>query len=203
MRQWLKVAAPAALLCALLLPAAPAAAEELVVLETSMGTMKVRLFRDAAPRTAQAFVDLVEDGFYDGTEFYRVVTGHVVQFGDGGENDRPAVPFEAKKPADGGHPHVAGAVGLARDADPDSGSTKIYVCLAPRPHLDGNYTVFGEVAEGLDVLAEIGAVEVDEQWVGDEGTIAFHAPKEPVVIRRAWVERDADRAPRAPAHPPR
>lgn len=192
-----------AALAALLVLAPAVVAEELVVLETSMGTMKVRLFRDAAPRTAQAFVDLVEDGFYDGTEFYRVVAGHVIQVGDGGENDRPTVPFEAKKPEEGGHPHVKGAVGLARDEDPDSGSTEIYVCHAARPHLDGNYTVFGELAEGLEVLDAIAAVEVDEEWLGDEGTIAFHHPKEAVTIERAWVEREADEAPAAPQHPPR
>jgi cyclophilin family peptidyl-prolyl cis-trans isomerase len=183
--------------------AATATAEELVVLDTSMGTMKVRLFRDAAPKTAQAFVDLVEDGFYDGTELYRVVSGHVIQFGDGGENDRPTVPFEAKKPEDGGHAHVKGAVGLARDTDPDSGSTEIYVCHVARPHLDGDYTVFGELADGIEVLDAIAAVAVDEDWVGDEGTIAFHHPKEPVTIERAWVERDGDEAPAAPEHPPR
>lgn len=178
-------------------------AEELVVLETSMGTMKVRLFRDAAPQTVAAFVDLVEDGFYDGTEFYRVVSGHVIQFGDGGENDRPTVPFEARKPEEGGRPHLKGAVGLARDSDPDSGSTEVYVCHAPRPHLDGNYTVFGELAAGMEVLDAIAAVPVDEEWLGDEGQIAFHTPKQPVTIERAYVERAAAVAPAPPAHPPR
>lgn len=192
-----------AALAALLLLAPAGVAEELVVLETSMGTMKVRLFRDAAPRTAQAFVDLVDDGFYDGTGFYRVVAGHVIQFGDGGENDRPTVPFEAKTAEEGGHPHVKGAVGLARDTDPDSGSTEIYVCHAARPHLDGDYTVFGELAEGTEVLDAIAAVEVDEEWLGDEGTIAFHHPREPVTIERAWVEHTVDEAPAAPQHPPR
>jgi cyclophilin family peptidyl-prolyl cis-trans isomerase len=113
----------------------------------------------------------------------------VIQAGDGGENDQPTVPLEA-----GAYPHVEGAVGLARDVDPDSGSTELYVCLADRPHLDGKYAVFGRVADGLDVLRRIGAVEVEERWVGDEGQIAFHEPVEPVIIRRARL-RPAGAAP--------
>ncbi len=92
------------------------------------------------------------------------------------------MPLEA-----GGHPHVEGAVGLARDDDPDSGSTEIYLCLAPRPHLDGRYAVFGQLDDGFDVLRAIGAVEVTEQWVGDDNQVAFHEPKQPVLIERAWI----------------
>lgn len=193
----------AALLCLLVLPVAsgqetptaeagaaaetaPEAADgeagRLAVLETNHGTMKIRLFPGDAPRTVANFEALVEEGFYDGQPFYRVVAGHVIQAGDGGENDRPTVPLEAD-----GHPHVEGAVGLARDSDPNSGSTEFYICLAPRPHLDGRYAVFGKLEEGYDVLREIGAVEVDEEWVGDDGQVAFHSPKEPVIIERAYL----------------
>lgn len=163
------------------------AAGRLAVLETNHGSMTIRLFPTDAPRTVANFERLVEEGFYNGQPFYRVVAGHVIQAGDGGENDQPTVPLEA-----GGHPHVEGAVGLARDSDPDSGSTEFYVCLAPRPHLDGNYAVFGKLEEGYDVLREIGAVEVDEQWVGDDGQVAFHSPKEPVVIERAYLVGDGE-----------
>jgi cyclophilin family peptidyl-prolyl cis-trans isomerase len=111
-----------------------------------------------------------------------VVAGHVIQAGDGGENDQPTVPGEF------GLPHGVGAVGLARDEDPDSGSTEFYVCLAPRPHLDGRYAVFGQVVEGLEVLAAIGAVAVTEKWLGEgEPRVAFHEPVEPVEIERAWL----------------
>ena len=157
--------------------------DERVVLQTNHGTMTIRLFPDEAPQTVANFKRLVAAGFYDGKPFYRVVAGHVIQAGDGGENDQPTVPLEA-----GGHPHVEGAVGLARDSDPDSGSTELYICLAPRPHLDGRYAVFGQLDEGYDVLREIGAVPVDEKWVGDDNQVAFHQPKEPVIIERAWIE---------------
>jgi cyclophilin family peptidyl-prolyl cis-trans isomerase len=142
--------------------------------------MVFRFFEDEAPLTTANVKKLVRSGFYDGKPFYRVVKGHVIQSGDGGENDHPKVKGEF-----GAHPHVTGAVGLARDEDPDSGSTEIYVCLAPRPHLDGGYAVFGLLIEGFDVLAKIGEVEVTEKY---EGPVAFHEPKVPVVIERAYLE---------------
>ena len=153
---------------------------DVCVLETSHGTMVMTLFRAQAPLTTANFEKLVGKGFYDGKPFYRVVEGHVIQAGDGGENDHPTVQGEF-----GAYPHVTGAVGLARSEDPDSGSTEIYICHAPRPHLDGRYAVFGLVVEGLDVLDAIGNVEVEEQW---EGEVAFHKPVEPVLISRAFCE---------------
>jgi cyclophilin family peptidyl-prolyl cis-trans isomerase len=172
----------AALLAASEPPATPAPAEEEVcVLETSMGTMVFRLFEDAAPATVRNFKALVREGFYDGLPFYRVVAGHVIQAGDGGENGRPTVKGEF-----GAHAHVTGALGLARSEDPDSGSTEIYVCHAPRPHLDGRYAVFGLLVEGFEVLEAIGNVAVEERF---EGEVAFHEPLEPVVIERAYLER--------------
>lgn len=184
------LAACAALLALVALPAIatdaddpPAPGGPTVVLETTLGTMQIALYGELAPANAAQFERLVREGFYDGLPFYRVVAGHVIQAGDGGENDQPTVPLEP-----GVHPHVFGAVGMARGEDPGSGSTEFYVCLADRPHLDGNYTIFGLVTGGREVLRAIGEVEVTEQWVGDEGQVAFHEPKEPVVIERAYVE---------------
>jgi cyclophilin family peptidyl-prolyl cis-trans isomerase len=160
--------------------AEPPPKQEVCVLQTSMGTMAFRFFEEGAPLTTANLKALVRDGFYDGKEYYRVVQGHVIQAGDGGENERPTVKGEF-----GAHPHVVGAVGLARDQDPDSGSTEIYICHAERPHLDGRYAIFGLLVEGFDVLAQIGNVEVEEHW---EGEVAFHKPVTPVVIERAYLE---------------
>ncbi len=162
------------------------AGEEVVVLETSMGTMTLRLFEAEAPLTTANFKALVSEGFYDGLPFYRVVAGHVIQAGDGGENERPTVKGEF-----GAHAHVTGAVGLARSEDPDSGSTEIYICHAPRPHLDGRYAIFGLLVDGFDVLEAIGTVEVEERWMGE---VAFHKPVAPVLIERAYLERRALKA---------
>ena len=161
--------------------ASAAPTEEIAVIETNHGIMALRFFADEAPRTTANFKRLVAEGFYDGLEFYRVVEGHVIQAGDGGENDQPTVPGEF-----GAHPHVTGAVGLARDEDPDSGSTEIYICHAPRPHLDGRYAVFGLLVDGFEVLEAIGSVAVEERF---EGEVAFHRPLEPVVIERAYLEQ--------------
>ncbi len=157
------------------------------MLETTLGTMVFRFFADAAPATVRNFKRLVRAGFYDGLPFYRVVAGHVIQAGDGGESDQPTVKGEF-----GAHPHVTGAVGLARAEDPDSGSTEIYICHAPRPHLDGRYAIFGLLTEGFDVLEAIGNVEVEERW---EGEVAFHEPKTPVLIKRATLEHRASPSP--------
>lgn len=175
------------LLCVFLLVASgvlAAETEEVCVLETSMGTMVFRFFDQAAPQTVANYESLVREGFYDGLPFYRVVAGHVIQAGDGGENDKPTVKGEF-----GAYPHVTGAVGLARDDNPDSGSTEIYICHAPRPHLDGRYAVFGLLVEGFDVLDAIGKVAVDEEWLGDDKAVAFHKPKKAVIIVKATIEK--------------
>ena len=153
--------------------------EEVAVLETSLGLMTFRFFDEDAPRTVAQVKRLITDGFYDGIEIYRVVQGHVIQFGDGGENRRPTIPGEF-----GGPPHTVGMVGLARDADPDSGKTELYICLAARPHLDGSYATFGKLIQGYDTLAKIGAVPVDERF---DGPVAMHRPKEPVIIEKAYL----------------
>ncbi|HYN21735.1 MAG TPA: peptidylprolyl isomerase [Thermoanaerobaculia bacterium] len=171
----------AALSAAAILPAQPAPPEEVVVLDTSLGTMVFHLLEKDAPQTVANFKKLVQEGFYDGKPFYRVVKGHVIQTGDSGESGRPAIKDEFNS-----NPHVAGALGLAHGPEPNSGSTEIYVCLAPRTHLDGKFTVFGQIVEGMDVLEKIGNVPVNEKFL--EGNIAFHEPKEPVIIRKARLE---------------
>ena len=161
-----------------------ASTETVAVFETNHGDLVFKFFPDGAPKTVAQMQQLIRDGWYDGKTFYRVVSGHVIQAGDVEGADAPNVPGEF-----GAHPHVRGAVGLARDADPDSGTTEIYICHAPRPHLDGNYAVFGLLIDGFDVLDSIAETEVEEKWVGDEGQVAFHEPKEPVVIKAARLEQ--------------
>jgi len=159
--------------------ASPGAGREVCVMETSLGTMAFALFAADAPRTVAQFKALVRQGFYDGKDFYRVVRGHVIQAGDGGA---PSLPPEFNT-----RPHLVGTLGLGRVGDEWSGDSEIYVCVAPRPHLDGRYTVFGQLVEGLDVLERIAAVPVEERWEGPDRKMAMHKPLEPVVIRRAQI----------------
>jgi len=112
-----------------------------------------------------------------------VVKGHVIQAGDVEGTAGPKVKAEFNH-----HPFVAGTVGLARDADPDSGTTEIFICHVPRPHLDGKYTAFGQLVSGQDVLEKIANVDVEEHF---ENGVAFHKPKQPVVIEKATIETRA------------
>jgi len=153
---------------------------DVVRLETSLGVMEFELFDDEAPKTVAQFKDLVRKGFYDGKDFYRVVRGHVIQAGGGGA---PSIPPEFNT-----RPHLFGTLGLGRVGDEWSGDSEIYICVAPRPHLDGRYQVFGQLAQGADVLERVAAVPVEERWEGPEGKMAMHKPLEPVVIRRALIK---------------
>ena len=160
----------------------PGGGKTIAVIETNMGTMTAELFMQDAPGTCENFIRLVEKGYYRKKKFYRVVKGHVIQAG--GE-DKDTVGYTIKAEINL-HKHVTGAVGMARSQELDSASTEFYICHAPRPHLDGKYTVFGQVNEGLDVLEKIGNTEVKETFYGP---VAFHRPVEPVVIYKITIEK--------------
>ena len=158
----------------------PAEAADICVMKTDLGTMVFEFFEADAPKTAAQFKALVRRGFYDGKDFYRVVRGHVIQAGGG---DAPKLPPEFNA-----RPHLIGTLGLGRTGDERSGDSEIYICVAPRPHLDGKYTVFGRLIEGFDVLERIAAVPVEERWEGPDKKMAMHKPLEPVIIRRALIK---------------
>jgi len=130
--------------------------------QTTMGTFEMLLYLDTAPITAQNFIDLAEDGFYDGLIFHRVVKDFVIPggdpLGDGSGGPGHTIPLET-------HPTLkhdaAGTLGMARSQDPGSAGSQWYVTLAETPQLDNGYAVFGRVIVGLDVVQEIGNVEVD------------------------------------------
>ncbi len=162
-------------------------ATDVCVINTSLGAMTFSFFEEDAPRTVAQFKSLVEKGFYDGKDFYRVVRGHVIQAGGG---DAPPLPPEFNP-----RPHVFGTLGLGRTGDEASGDSEFYVCVAARPYLDGRYTVFGRLVEGDEVLERIAAVPVKEVWEGEDRRMAMHRPVTPVVIEKAWLEK----RPSAPA----
>jgi len=124
------------------------------VLETAQGRIKFKFFTKDAPRTSRRIIDLIRQGFYDGQVFFRVVPGFAIQTGDptgtgnGGSGENLAAEPNNRR-------HAEGVVGLARGADPDSGDSQFYITLSPQPQLDGQYTVFGAITEGLDVTRKI------------------------------------------------
>jgi len=130
----------------------------IAVLETSEGTIKFELYEDKAPITTANFVKLAESGFYDGLVFHRVVDNFVIQTGDplgngtGGSGE--TINLEINKSLT----HTDGAVGMARSSNRNSASSQFYVCDGPQHSLDGDYAVFGQVIEGMDVVRAIAAV---------------------------------------------
>jgi cyclophilin family peptidyl-prolyl cis-trans isomerase len=138
-----------------------------VTLKTTLGTLQIAMAPEWAPETVRAFLKLVSTGWYDGTVFHRIAKGFVAQ---GGMPDRrTSGPYHA---ADGWvHPlkaefraevkHVRGVVSLAHGDDPDSGTTSFFLVLGGAENLDGEFSAFGRVVKGLDVLDAFETEEVD------------------------------------------
>ena len=132
------------------------AGQKVATIETSKGTMKVALWEDKAPNTVINFVHLANSGRYDGVEFHRVITGFMAQTGDvehKGGYGGPGYTIPAE--FDDTLTHVRGVVSMARGSAPDSAGSQFFIMLATAAHLDGSYTAFGEVIEGLDLIDEI------------------------------------------------
>jgi peptidylprolyl isomerase/peptidyl-prolyl cis-trans isomerase B (cyclophilin B) len=125
-----------------------------VILTTSQGVIKFKFYPKDAPNTVKRLVELINQGFYNGLAFHRVVPGFVIQGGDplgngkGGSGQTLKAEFNDRR-------HVEGAVAMARAGDPDSADSQFYISLGTHPHLDHSYTVFGQVIEGMDVARKI------------------------------------------------
>lgn len=124
------------------------------VIQTTRGKIVFKFYTGDAPKTVRRIVELIQQGFYNGLTFHRVVPGFVVQGGDptgsgmGGSGVKLAGEFNSRK-------HVPGAVAMARSQDPDSADSQFYISLGTHPHLDNQYTVFGQVVEGQEVANQI------------------------------------------------
>lgn len=125
-----------------------------VTIETPKGKIKFRFYTKDAPNTTARIVELIKSGFYNGLNFHRVEPGFVIQGGDpngngtGGSGKKLNAEFNQRK-------HLLGTVAMARAQDPNSADSQFYVALAPIPQLDGSYTVFGQVSEGIEVVQKI------------------------------------------------
>jgi cyclophilin family peptidyl-prolyl cis-trans isomerase len=138
--------------------------DPVAIMTTSKGVIAMRLFAKQAPRTVANFIDLVHRGFYNGLTFHRVEAGFLIQGGcprgdgtgvflDPTTNQPRTIPLETSHELS--H-NAAGVVGMARfGKDPNSGSCQFYITLAPQPNLDGKYTIFGGVIQGMDVVRSI------------------------------------------------
>jgi peptidylprolyl isomerase len=123
-------------------------------LETTKGPVTIRTRPDLAPNHVARIVELAGEGFYDGVPFHRVIEGFMAQTGDptgtgmGGSGKKLKAEFNAGK-------HVRGTVSMARATDPDSGDSQFFICFADAPFLDGQYTIWGEVIEGMENVDNI------------------------------------------------
>jgi cyclophilin family peptidyl-prolyl cis-trans isomerase len=184
-------------------PVQPAPGNPIVLIETSMGTITIELFKDQAPVSVANFLEYVRDGFYPGTIWHRVVAGYVIQ-GGGFTADlsekatRPPVQNEATN----GLANRRGTVAMARTRTLRSATSQFYINLSDNPALDHHgfspdvfgYAVFGRVLAGMDVVDRIGAVKTGTRDGMDD------VPLEPVVIKNV-TERPASGMER-PVQPP-
>jgi peptidyl-prolyl cis-trans isomerase B (cyclophilin B) len=146
-------------------------------IDTSEGKIVAKLFPDKAPQTVNSFVFLAKEHFYDGTTFHRVIKGFMIQGGDptgtgtGGPGYHLKAEFNDTK-------HEPGILSMARAADPDSAGCQFFIMHGSAPHLDGKYTAFGKVTQGMDVVDKI----------ANTPTGAADRPEKPIVIKSITIE---------------
>ncbi|HEX3884138.1 MAG TPA: peptidylprolyl isomerase [Stellaceae bacterium] len=135
--------------------AAPASdPENTLYLDTAYGRVVIQMRPDLAPKTVTQVKALTRKGFYNGLVFHRVIEGFMAQTGDpagngtGGSGHTLKAEFSST-------PFVRGTLGMARTSDPDSADSQFFICLAPAPNLDGKYTVWGQVASGMEFVDRI------------------------------------------------
>src|SRR6266566_2571949 len=150
------------------------ASNDVAVIKTSEGDMVVEFWTDAAPNTIENFKKLARAGFYNGTIFHRIVKAFMIQGGDPNSKD----PSKENRYGEGGpgykikaefndHSHERGVISMAREPDPDSAGSQFFICLAPVTRLDYQYTTFGKLIKGNDVLDKLGETPVTRNSAGE------------------------------------
>jgi peptidyl-prolyl cis-trans isomerase B (cyclophilin B) len=135
--------------------------EQRAIIHTNLGDITLKFFPDVAPNHVNNFIELAKKGFYNGTTFHRVIPRFVIQGGDpnsknpdrskhgmGGPGYQLKAEFNKRA-------HRRGTLSMARSGHPDSAGSQFFICVADAPSLDGQYTVFGEVVKGIEVVDKI------------------------------------------------
>jgi len=153
--------------------------ENTLVLELEDGPVVIELLPDVAPNHVERIKTLAREGFYDGVPFHRVIPGFMAQTGDPtgtgtGGSDLPDLAAEFNET-----PHVRGTVSMARTMDPNSANSQFFIMFEPAPHLDGQYTVWGEVVDGMNLVDGI------KKGSGGSGMVS-----DPDRIVRAYIAAD-------------
>ena len=162
---------------------------EVAVIETKFGRMVIEFYDKDAPKTVANFKKLAKDGFYNGTAFHRIIQGFMIQGGDplskdpanvnvgtGGPGYQIAAEFNTNK-------HVFGVLSMARSSDPNSAGSQFFICLGDASFLNGQYTAFGKLISGEDVLKKIGSVPTKMDRFGREKSV----PEERVVADKVSI----------------
>ena len=152
------------------------------------GTIAVELDADEAPITVTNFVDLVEEGFYDGLTFHRIIDGFMIQGGDpngdgSGGSSRTIKGEFSSNGIDNSIDHVSGVISMARSSLPNSASSQFFIVQEDSPHLNGEYAAFGHVTSGMEI---VDAICEDVQVEDTNGTVL--PENQPVIISIKVVE---------------
>lgn len=162
--------------------------KKMAVIETKFGNIELDFFPDVAPNHVDNFIKLAEEGFYNGTTFHRVIPGFMIQGGDPNSKNHDKSmhgmgdPGYTIKAEFNDRPHKRGTLSMARSRNPDSAGSQFFICVAEAPHLDGQYTVFGEVVSGMDVVDKIVSQPRDRR----------DNPNERIEIQVKIVEKKSD-----------
>jgi len=157
------------------------------VLHTKFSDITLRFFPEIAPNHVNNFIELASKGFYDKTIFHRVIPGFVIQGGDPNTKDADKSRYGSGGPGYNvkaefsKKPHKRGTLSMARSRHPDSAGSQFFICVADAPNLDGQYTVFGEVTSGMDVVDKIVSQQRDANdnpQERTEMTVEINTPEE-------------------------
>jgi peptidyl-prolyl cis-trans isomerase B (cyclophilin B) len=162
------------------------AGEEIAVMQTNLGTITLKFFPELAPKHVESFKKLARSGYFDGTKFHRVIPGFMIQGGDPNSksDDRSrhgtggpgyTVPAEFNSTL-----HDRGILSAARTSDPNSAGSQFFLMVARAPHLDNQYTVYGQVIEGMEVIDKIVALPRDSR--------DNPKPENPAIIEKVTIE---------------
>lgn len=160
--------------------------DEIAVIETDFGKIKLQLFSDVAPKHVENFKKLINEGFYNGLAFHRAMPDLIIQGGDPntrsggretwgmGQPDQPKINAEFND-----RPFIKGTLGAARGGEVNSASSQFFICAAPNPQWDGQYTNFGQVIEGQSNVQVMTRTEID----------AKQLVKEKMLINKMYLEK--------------
>ena len=163
--------------------------EDVIYLQLKDGIVKIKTFEDKAPKHVKQITDLIAKGSYDGVVFHRVIDGFMAQTGDVQFGNTNSKDFDLRRAGTGGSgqnieaefndtPHKRGTLSMARAQDPNSADSQFFICFDDAPHLNGQYTVWGQVLEGMEF--------VDAIKMGDP--MKNGLVEEPDKIIKMWIE---------------